>query len=79
MSGLCVYVTNKAPEWHLGPTCTLGCAVHGLPLVVPLRLDGVLVVLAVRRVGRGVRGAVLVQRELAVRVRVCPGSNTWVM
>lgn len=54
---------------------TFGGAVNGRPLVVPLGLDVHVVVLAVRRARGGVRGAVLLLRQLAVRVGVCGGRG----
>lgn len=51
-------------EFNTTP-CTFRRAVKG-PLVVPLRLDVQVVVLAVRGVGGGVGRAVLVDRQLAV-------------
>ena len=49
---------------------TFRSAVDRLPLVIPLGLSINVVVFTVGRMGRRVRGTVLVHRQLTVRVRV---------
>lgn len=67
MSGPFFFINNLVLSNGLR---TFRGAVDRLPLVVPLGLHVDIVVFTVGRMGRGVRGTVLIRRQLTIRVRV---------